>query len=161
MVLRYLIAFGPATVADVQTWSGLSGLTAVMKQLRPQLRTFRDELGRTLFDVTEGLLPDAETQAPPRFLPEFDNALVAHSDRTRIIDPAHKTLVFMKGALLVDGFVLGAWKIVRKPPTATLTIELFNGLPRSERGAVSDEGDRLLAFAAPAATQRDIRFTRM
>ena len=161
MVLRYLTVFGPATVADVQTWSGLSGLTAVMKQLRPQLRTFRDEHGRTLFDVTDGLLPDAETQAPPRFLPEYDNALVAHSDRTRIIDPAHRTRVFMKGALLVDGFVLGAWKIARKPPTATLTIELFSRLPSHERGAVCDEGERLLAFAAPAATQRDIRFTRV
>jgi len=158
MVLRYLTAFGPATVADVQTWSGLSGLAAVMQQLSPRLRTFHDEHGRTLFDVTEGLLPDAETQAPPRFLPEYDNALVAHSDRTRIIDPAYRTRVFTRGALLVDGFVLGAWKLARKPPSITLTIELFGRLPNHERRAVSDEAERLLAFAAPDATQRDIRF---
>ena len=160
MVLRYLTAFGPATVADVQTWSGVSGLTAVVKELRPQLRTFRDEAGRTLFDVPTGLLPEAETMASPRFLPEYDNALVAHSDRSRIIDRADGSRVFGKGALLVDGFVSGAWRVLQKPQTATLTIELFRRLPAHERAAVTDEGERLLAFAAPAATRRDLKVTR-
>ena len=160
MVRRYLTAFGPATIADVQNWSGVSGLKTTVEAMRPQLRTFRDEDGRTLFDVTEGLLPDAETPAPPRFLPEYDNALLGHADRTRIIDHAYKSRVFTRGALLVDGFTSGAWKITRTTRTASLAVELFRRLPRHEQAAVSDEGERLLDFAAPAARQRDILLTR-
>ena len=160
MVRRYLTAFGPATIADVQNWSGVSGLKTTVEAMRPQLRAFRDEDGRTLFDVTEGLLPDAETPAPPRFLPEYDNALLGHADRTRIIDHADRSRVFTRGALLVDGFTSGAWRITRTTRTASLAIELFRRLPRREQAAVSDEGERLLGFAAPAATQRDILLTQ-
>ncbi len=159
LVLRYLAAFGPATVKDVQAWCWLTRLSDVVERLRPQLRTFRDEQGNELFDLPDAPRPDPETPAPVRFLPEYDNALLSHDDRTRIIAVEYRERVFTRGAVLVDGFVHGAWKIARRRGSATLAIKLFKPLAEEDRAAVTEEGAKLLTFATDGANACDIQFT--
>src|SRR4029077_16693460 len=111
-VLRYIGEFGPASAADIRTWSWLTGLREVIERLRPQLQTFRDESGRELFDLPDAPRPDPDTPAPPRFLPEYDNALLSHDDRSRVIaDAAYGLITGWVGTFLIDGFVNGQWRI--------------------------------------------------
>jgi hypothetical protein len=153
MVVRYLGAFGPAGVKDAQTWSGLTRLGEVVDRLRPRLSTFRDERGRELFDLPDAPRPDPDTPAPPRFLPEFDNLILSHADRTRVIaDDYRKTIASRNGMVpatfLVDGFVRGTWKTQRTRGKATLVIEPFEALSGNDRDALAEEGERLLRFMA-------------
>jgi len=161
LVFRYLAAFGPATVADAQAWSGLTRLGAVVEKLRPQLVSFIGEDGRELFDLPEAPRPDAEVVAPVRFLPEFDNVTLAYANRSRIVrDGPRRPLpdnAVVKG-FLVDGVVAGHWQIARAGERATLQLEPFKPLTKGARKALLGEGERLLGFTAREARDRDIRF---
>jgi Winged helix DNA-binding domain len=166
LVWRYLAAFGPASSADVRTWCGLTGLRDVVARLRPRLRVFRDENGRELLDVPDGPLPDPETPAPPRYLPEYDNVTLAHADRSRVLGglgpgepfPTGKWI----GALLVDGFYRANWKAQPEGTRAALTIDRFRPLPgdpRDTADAIEAEGMALLGFIAPEADDRRVVFS--
>jgi hypothetical protein len=155
LVTRYLSAFGPATVLDMQAWSGMTRVGEVFERLRRRLLTFRDERGRELFDVPSAPRPDPDTSAPPRFLPDYDNILLAHADRTRILGPGQHLGMFtsnavMKGSLLLDGFVRAIWIPIKGEGSRKLVITPFDEpIRKQERGPVVEEGLRLLAFLAP------------
>jgi hypothetical protein len=147
MVLRYLAAFGPSSVSDVQAWSGLTAMREILERLRPQLRTFRDEHGRELFDVPGAPLPDPATPAPVRFLPEFDNATLGHADRSRILPEEHRRRVVTSRdwrLVLVDGFVRAMWTIKREGGRTNLEIEPLERLSKSARSELATEGTKLL-----------------
>ncbi|MNV00969.1 hypothetical protein D3C71_911540 [compost metagenome] len=163
MVLRYLAAFGPASVKDIQVWSGLTRLSEALERLRPQLNTFRDEHGAELFDLPDAPRPDPNTPVPPRFLGEFDNMLLSYADRTRIMDNSIQSRVCTKNGLvrstfLLDGFVCGTWTIKVERGRALLRLEPFKPLTNQEKEALTEEGARLLHFAAPNAKSHDIQF---
>ena len=161
LVLRYLAAFGPATVADTQKWSGLTGLREVVERQRSRLRAFRDGNGRELYDLPDAPRPGPDAPAPVRYLPEFDNLLLSHEDRARVLTEEDRARVMsvngiVAGTVLVDGFVHGTWKIHRARGTAVLRVTPFRRLARRDAAAVAAEGERLLAFAAADAKQRDL-----
>ncbi|WP_330318394.1 winged helix DNA-binding domain-containing protein [Streptomyces platensis] len=163
MVERYLAAFGPATVKDIQVWSGMTRLADAVNRLRPRLAVFRDENGRELLDLPEAPRPDANTPAPVRFLPEFDNILLSHADRARILTEEQRKLVFTRNGLirstfLVDGFVAGVWRVEQTRGAAVLVLEPFGTLRAGDRAALTEEGGRLLAFATASAASREVRF---
>ncbi|MGW7452539.1 winged helix DNA-binding domain-containing protein [Streptomyces sp. NPDC054787] len=145
VVRRYLAAFGPASVKDMQVWAGLTRLREAFERLRPGLIAFRDENGVELFDLPDAPRPDPDTPAPPRFLPEFDNVLLSHADRTRVIAPAAKGRAWTGNqahcTLLVDGFLAGLWKLKGD----VLTVELFGELSAAQREEVVAEGERMAA----------------
>jgi len=160
LVTRYLGAFGPATARDVTAWSGLAGLGPVLEQLRPSLVTFSDEQGAELFDLPAAPRPGADVPAPVRLAAEFDNLLLSHADRSRMVSAENLKRFYtingiFPGSVLIDGFVAGMWRLARHKKAATLSIELFGG-PR-ERDQLTREAERLLAFCAPGAAH-DIRF---
>ncbi len=164
MVARYLGAFGPATVKDIQTWSGLTRLREVTDRLRSRLRTFRDEHGNELFDLPDAPRPDPDAPSPPRFLPEFDNLILSHADRTRIIANDYRKVIASKNGMvpatvLVGGFVRGTWKTERTRGKATLVIEPFEPLPRKDRQALAEEGEGLLRFVGENAEAFEVQFT--
>jgi Winged helix DNA-binding domain len=161
LLLRYLGAFGPATVADMRAWSGLSGLREVVELLRPHLRVFHDQRGRELLDLPDAPRPHPETPAPVRFLPEYDNVLLSHADRSRVLD--HERLPPLPpgnggrlGTVLVDGRLAATWRITASEPGALLTLEPLATVSRRERQALEEEGRRLLEFVAGDAAH-DVR----
>ncbi|QES57402.1 hypothetical protein DEJ51_27140 [Streptomyces venezuelae] len=148
VVLRYLTAFGPASVKDMQTWAGLTRLREAFERLRPDLLVFQDENGVELFDLPDAPRPDAGTPAPPRFLPEFDNLLLSHADRTRVVAPEIKGRTWTGNqahcTLLVDGFLAGLWKLDGR----TVTVELFGPVPKTAKEEIVAEAELMVRAMA-------------
>jgi hypothetical protein len=146
LLLRYLAAYGPATVADAQVWSGLTGLGEVAARLRSRVRTLVDDAGRELLDLPDAPRPPEDVPAPVRFVPEYDNLLLSHADRSRVVADDHRARVFTRGAVLVDGYVAGAWRVRRRRGTAFLELAAFRRLATSDRRDVEREAHGLLDF---------------
>jgi hypothetical protein len=162
LVLRYFGAFGPASVADVTAWSRLTGMREVVDRLRPRLRPFRTERGRELFDVPDGPRPDDDVEAPVRFLPEYDNLLLSHADRSRFGSDEERRFSGavgpFKGSVLVDGCVRANWHPERDKKTGAATVVVEHvRLDRAARAAVEEEAFRVSAFLHPAASHTDAR----
>jgi len=141
LITRYLAAFGPARVADVQAWSGLT------------------RLGEVAPDAPR---PGPDAPAPVRLVAEFDNLILAHADRARVVSDDNRLRLYTRngifpGTVLLDGFVAGMWRLTRSRRTAVLTVELFGPVRWRDRDAVGEEAQRLLGFAAPGNTH-EIRF---
>ncbi len=160
LALRYLAAFGPATVADIQTWSGLTRLREVTGRL--PLRQLRGPDGAELLDLLAAPLPDEDAPAPPRFLPEYDNLLLSYADRRRVIPHARQPPLWpgngaTQGTVLIDGLWNALWGITRNDRSAVLTVTPFRALTAPEETDIAEEGTRLLAFTSPGRVH-DVRF---
>jgi len=164
LVRRYLAAFGPASVTDAQAWSGIPALGPTFDALRDELTLVHHEGKRELWDLPGSPRPDDDTPAPPIFLPEFDNLVLAYADRTRFVAKAHRKAIYLPGlrvapTFLVDGAVAGVWKVTCVKSKATLQIDAFDSLSVKVRRALADEGSLLARFIEPDAASFDVRFS--
>lgn len=164
LVLRYLGAFGPASVMDAQSWSGLTGLREVFEGLRARLVVFRSESGTELFDLPDAPRPGEDVPAPSRFLPDYDNVFIGHKERARINDPrVPKEKVFSGNTPIstftVDGWIRGVWKVEtdKKRTSATVNLTPLVPVTKALRDDVETEGARLLEFLVPGA-DHDVRW---
>lgn len=162
LILRYLAAFGPATASDIQTWTGLRAVAELIAPVRSKLVTFKDERGRELFDLPKAPRPDAGTKAPVRFLPEYDSVMIAHSDRSRIVDDKFRKVLITKNLIvpatfLVDGRIAGTWKLESKKAAMTVVLAPFVSLTKSVRQELEEEGEALARFVEPNATSVAVR----
>jgi hypothetical protein len=159
-VERYLAAFGPARPADVATWSRLTGFREVLDGMGDRLRTLEDEQGRQLYDVPDGPLPDPDVPAPVRFLPEYDNAVLSHADRSRYTPDDVAALATdgpVHGTVLVDGSIAATWSTETDDDGVTMTVRHLRRLRSHERDEVAAEGERALRFLEPDAGSLDVR----
>ena len=161
LVRRYLAAFGPATPADMQSWTGLAKLKPVFDALGDELLVLRDDRKRTVFDLADAPRPDGDVESPVRYLPEFDNLLSGHRDRTRFIADAHRPHVYLPAlrvapTILIDGFVAGVWKLETAKKAIRLVVRPFAVVSNATRRELCDEGERLLRFLEPAASDSAI-----
>jgi hypothetical protein len=152
---RYLAAFGPASIADFQFWAGIPRLKGAIEAVRDQFTLYRDARGVELYDLPGAPIIDGAAPVPPRLIAEYDNLIIAHDDRSRIIAEADYRKIFLSAArvlptLLVDGFVAGAWRIEREKKRLTVTIAPFAPLDADVTEALEAEARALLAFAADA-----------
>ncbi|MFE9456733.1 winged helix DNA-binding domain-containing protein [Streptomyces californicus] len=161
VVTRYLAAFGPASVKDFQSWAGITRTKEVFERLRPGLTAFRDENGAELFDLPDAPRPDPDTPAPPRFLPEFDNVLLGHADRTRVIPAVNKGRNGKGnqtyGSVLIDGFLDALWRVRQEQDTAVLTVQPLRKPTRAQTAQITEEAARMLAVMSDTP-DHDIRF---
>jgi hypothetical protein len=161
LVQRYLAAFGPASVADMQNWSRMTRLREVFEAMRGELRTFRGEKGRELFDVPSGVFAEEDTLAPVRFLPVYDNVVLGHEDRSRIV-PADVAPGYANaggrnvGTVLVDGFVAGPWWLEKAKRDVRLVVNLAADPGAAARESLEREAEALLAFQAPDAERPEV-----
>lgn len=161
-VLRYLGAFGPASVKDMQTWCGLTHLREAFERLRPRLLVFQNERGTELFDLPDAPRPDEDTPAPPRFLPEFDNLLLSHADRTRVVTPENRSRSW-KGnqafsVFLLDGVLAGLWHLEETKERVTMAIEPFVAIDGRQREELLAEAERTLEVMGPQGVPYEIVF---
>jgi hypothetical protein len=167
-VKRHLAAFGPATIDDVSSWTAIRTppIRDAIASLGSSVRTFRDERGRTLYDLARAPRPPADTAAPPRFLPKWDSTLLAYTpqERVRILSEAHRTGIVAKNGdfaqtVLIDGMVGGIWELALKGKTAMVEVRVLGRVGRSDRTALLEEGERLARFVAPDAASHGSRIT--
>lgn len=157
LLRRYLRGFGPARLADAANWAGVDVAKMKAAADRMTLRTFRDENGRVLVDLTRAPLPDASTPAPIRFLPWFDATLLTHCRRTRILPEEYRPLVFSIkvpqsiGTILVDGRVAASWRVERSGEKATLGYTAFERIPAAAERELKEEAGGLVRFVEPEA----------
>ncbi|WP_410674533.1 winged helix DNA-binding domain-containing protein [Amycolatopsis sp. cmx-4-68] len=160
LISRYLRAFGPATVADVQTWAGITRLGEVAASM--ELKRYRGPDGRELLDLPELTVPDEDVPAPPRLLGPFDQTILSYADRTRVVSDEYRKRVItpnglVKGTLLVGGQVCGFWEIKKAKKAAIVELAPFEKLPKRDLAAVESAAGRLVSWAEPAAETQEVR----
>jgi len=161
LVKRYLAAFGPATARDVAAWAGFTAIGKTLEAMRGELVEYRDEAGRVLYDLPGLEIIDGDFPAPVRFVAEYDNLVLSHADRSRVLPEVHRKKVLLtagrvSATVLIDGFVGGVWKLEREKKLVRIRVELFAEPSKRLRKEIDTEGARLLNFAA--AHELDVRW---
>ena len=155
VVIRYLRAFGPTSVADVQAWSGLTRLGEVVERLGPALQRFAGPTGTALYDLPDAPRPGEDVPTQVRLIAEFDNLTIGYADRTRVLanddrrERAYTSNGIVPGMVLVDGLAAGVWRLTTSKTAATVAITQFRPIAARDRTEITAEAIELARFAAP------------
>lgn len=168
LIRGYLAGFGPAALGDLARFTRIERrrLRPALERLVPQLRLFRDEAGRLLYDVPDGELPPPDTPAPVRFLPMWDSLLLAYEHGGRVAADAHRRRILRVNGdwlptFLVDGQVAGLWRSELVEGRTTIRWDPFEPLSPGVEDAVRAEAERLAAFVEPLEPAVFSRYARM
>ncbi|MBF6612840.1 MAG: winged helix DNA-binding domain-containing protein, partial [Chloroflexi bacterium] len=168
LVEHYLLAFGPASRADIAQWGGIrrmGRIDSTLQALGDRLVSFKSEGGNTLYDLVDAPRPSGDLPASPRFLPKWDNLLLAYDNRERVLPACYrKTVIRINGdvmpTFLVDGMVAGMWAVAVNRNAALLTLKPFGPLEQAVRGTLEEEGARLVRFIEPEAESYEVRIDK-
>ncbi len=166
LIRRYLAAFGPASRADALQWSGLrvvSQVDTALQRLGDEVIAFKDERGKILYDLSRAPRPGGDALTPPRFLPKWDNLLLAYEDRQRVLPEKYRKVVIRKNGdvlptFLLDGMVAGTWEVTTRRNSATLHLQPFEPVDSPSRSLLEEEGGKLVRFVEPEAGSYEINF---
>src|SRR5690606_28072212 len=131
--------------------------------MRDELVTFTGPRGRILYDLPDAPRPPADVPAPVRLLPEFDNLVLAHHDRSRVIADEHRPHMVtrnlrVRAAILVDGRVAGVWSTAVRRGVVTATLQPFGRLRAAGRRALTREAAAAAPFMHPGCRDREVVF---
>ena len=155
LLVKYLRAFGPATLQDFALWAGMYIRDAMQiwaRETENMAQVDVDGWKASILRSDLGELREAEVDGPiVRFLPYFDSFLLGHKSHVNVVDEKNRKKVYrsqgwVSPVLLVDGRAYGVWNHEQKGSDLQVRITPFSKLPARVASLAREEASGLGRF---------------